>query len=366
MDGSPPPPVPLTDRVASSARPLALGVVGCGRVIRLRHGQALRRVPGLRVVAVADPLDGPRRDAARVFGGAEEYADHRELLAAPGLDAVAVCTPADAHTEIVLSALDAGKHVFVEKPLCLARSDAEIIRRRVSESGLTLMVGFNMRHHPLAQEAATQIAAGALGEVVALQSAFTSSFDYRHEAKPWRLVRERGGSALIEMGAHHFDLWRMLLGDEIDEVFASSESGSADDETAVVSARTATGIRISFVVSQRSTNLNECVVHGTQATLRLSLYRFDGLEVQTTTEFAGDPLWRARRFFGSLRSLRERAGYVRSYQQGWVRFAAAVESGEPAHPDVEDGLRNVEIINAALESATTGVPVRVREEHVLA
>jgi myo-inositol 2-dehydrogenase/D-chiro-inositol 1-dehydrogenase len=364
MDGTSPPPVPLTGHVPSRKRPLALGVIGCGRVIRLRHDHALRRVPGLRVVAVADPLDGPRNDAARVFEGAAPYADHRELLATPGLDAVAVCVPAEAHTEVVLSALDAGKHVFVEKPLCLARSDAETIRRRVSETGLTLMVGFNLRHHPLVREAASQIAAGSLGEIVALQSAFTSSFDYRQEAKPWRFVRDRGGGVLIEMAAHHFDLWRMLLGDEIDEVFASSESGSADDETAVVCARTTTGILISFVVSQRSTNVNECVVHGTGATLRLSLYRFDGLEVQTTTDFAGDPILRARRFFGSLRSLRGRDGYVRSYQQGWLRFAAAVESGEP-EPNVEDGLRNVEIINAVLESASTGVPVRVREEHVL-
>lgn len=315
-------------------------------------------------MAVADRMEALRKDASRVFGGAEQYEDHEQLLAAAELDAVAICVPAEAHADVVLAALDVGKHVFIEKPLCLERTDAEIIRRRVSETGLTLMVGFNLRHHPLAREAATQIAAGSLGEVVALQSAMTSSFDYRGEAQPWRFVRERGGSALIEMATHHFDLWRMLLRDEIDEVFASSESGPADDETAVVCARTASGIAISLLVSQRSTNLNECVVHGTRATLRLSLYRFDGLEVQTTSDFAGDPLFRARRFLGSLRSLRARDGYVRSYEEEWRRFAAAVASGRP-EPDVEDGVRNVEILDAVLESASTRAPVRVREEHAV-
>jgi myo-inositol 2-dehydrogenase/D-chiro-inositol 1-dehydrogenase len=358
-------PLPLTNSVPPRDRPLALGVIGCGRVTRLRHGTALGRVAALRVVAVADPRNGPREDASRVFGGAKQYADHGELLAAPGLDAVAVCVPAEAHAEVVLAALEARKHVFVEKPLCLARTDAEVIQRRVAESGLTLMVGFNMRHHPLVREAATQISDGSLGEVVGMQSVFTSSFDYRSEAHPWRFVRERGGGALIEMAAHHFDLWRMLLGDEIDVVFASSESGSADDETAVVCARTVSGIAISFLVSQRSTNLNECAVYGTRATLRLSLYRFDGLEVHRTTDFAGDPFLRARRFLGSLRSLRARDGYLRSYEHEWRRFAAAVASGRP-EPDVEDGLRNVEIINAVLESASTGAPARVREERVVA
>jgi myo-inositol 2-dehydrogenase/D-chiro-inositol 1-dehydrogenase len=349
----------LSDRAGP---PVAIGIVGCGRVTRTRHVPALLGLDGIRVVAVADEVAEARSAVATALGGVPQCADLEALVDQHELDAVAVCVPAEAHTEVVLRALDAGKHVFVEKPLCLLLQDANEIRRRVEETGRALMVGFNLRHHPLVREGTAMIRSGALGQVVALQSTFASSFDYRGQALPWRFSRERGGGALIEMASHHFDLWRLLLDDEIDEVTVLTGAGGDEDATAAVAATTRSGIAVSLICTQRSANVNELMVFGTAGSLRLSPYRFDGLELQSTTQFAGDAVFRLRRLASALPSLRRNRGaFVASYRHEWIAFANAARGARP-EPDVEDGLRNVEILSAVTASAAHRAPARVGEE----
>ena len=349
----------MSDR---AGRPVAIGMVGCGRVVRTRHAPALLGLDAIRVVAVADQAVDARSTVAAALGGVPHCADLDTLLEQHDVDAVAVCVPAEAHTEVVIRALDAGKHVFVEKPLCLSLQDANEIRRRVEETGRTLMVGFNLRHHPLVRKGAALIRSGALGEVVALHSTFASSFDYRGEALPWRFSRDRGGGALIEMASHHFDLWRLLLDDEIDQVTVLTGTGGDEDATVAVAATTRSGVAVSLICTQRSANVNEVMVLGTAATLRLSPYRFDGFELQSTTQFAGDAGFRLRRLASALPSLsRTRGAFVGSYRDEWRAFAHAVRGARP-EPDVEDGLRNVAILCAATESAASRAPARVGQE----
>jgi myo-inositol 2-dehydrogenase/D-chiro-inositol 1-dehydrogenase len=337
--------------------PLRVGIVGCGRVTQTWHAPALAALEEVEVVAVADPLEQPRVRVAAALR-ARAYDGHAALLEDDGVDAVAVCTPAGHHAEVVHAALAAGRHVFVEKPLCVALEDARSLAAAAAGSDRTVAVGFNLRHHELVRRAAALIASGGLGEVVALQSVFSSNFDYRAAASPWRFRREHGGGAVFEMASHHFDLWRLLLADELEEVFAVASSGEDDDETAVVAARTRAGVAISFLVTQRSGHLNECTVHGTRGTLRLSPYRHDGLELVPAGEFAGAPRLRLRRALESAWALRRgRAPFARSYRAEWLRFAEAARAGRRL-PDVEDGVRNVEVLRAVLRSAEDGVPAR--------
>jgi predicted dehydrogenase len=337
--------------------PLRLAIVGCGRVTQGFHVPALEGLGAVRVVAVADPLED-RRDRVAAALGARGYDGHLPLLDADDVEAVAVCTPAERHAEVALAALDAGKHVFVEKPLCLDVDDARAVVRRVAETGRTLALGFNLRRHELVLEARRLIASGAVGEIAAVQSVFSSDFGYRAEAGPWRFRRELGGGAVFELASHHLDLWRFLLGDEVESIFAISRSGGDDDETAVVAGRMRSGAAISFLVTQRSGLLNECTVHGTRGTLHLAPYRHDGLELVPAGEFAGAPGRRVRRMFESAWALRRgRSPFTRSYRAGWSRFAEAARSGRRL-PDADDGLRNVELLRAVFKSAETGEVVR--------
>src|SRR5688500_13310896 len=95
---------------------VALGIIGCGRATRQLHLPALRHVPAIRVVALAD-TDGRRLEqTAEQFGVAGRYTDAEALIEADECDAIAVCVPVGAHADTAVRALAADKHVFVEKP----------------------------------------------------------------------------------------------------------------------------------------------------------------------------------------------------------------------------------------------------------
>jgi predicted dehydrogenase len=334
-----------------------VGIVGCGRVTGLRHLPALARIPEARVVAVAD-VDEARAEAlARRHGVETRYAAHAELLADERVEAVAVCVPATHHAEVAVPALEAGKHVLVEKPLALTLDDAERIREAAEGSPGTVVVGFNLRWHRLVRRARELVLAGAVGEVEAIRSVFTSSFDYRAAAAPWRLRRESGGGALREMGAHHLDLWRFLSGREVEEVFASSHSGEDEDETAVVTGVLEGGARAETLVSQRSTNANEIEIFGAAGRLSVSCYRYDGLDLQLGRGFGGDARQRLRGLARAAvelpafaRGARGRSDYVESYTEQWRHFVAAAAGRAAPDPGLEDGIRNVEVLAAAVES----------------
>jgi predicted dehydrogenase len=343
-----------------------VGIVGCGCVTGLRHLPALARIPDTQVVALADVDEGRAQALARRHGVGARYGGHEELLEDERVEAVAVCVPASLHAEVAIPALAAGKHVLIEKPLALSLGDAERIREAAAGAPGAVLLGFNLRWHRLVRRARELVLAGAVGELEAIRTVFTSSFDYRDVASPWRLRRESGGGALREMGPHHLDLWRFVTGREVEQVFASSRSGEDDDETAVVTGVLDGGAQAETLVSQRSTNVNEIEVFGDGGRLRVSCYRYDGLELQLGRGFGGDVRHRlgglaraAVELPAFVRGLRGRSAYVDSYAAQWAHFVEAASGRVPADPGLEDGVRNVEITVAALESLESrgAVPV---------
>jgi predicted dehydrogenase len=338
-----------------------VGIVGCGRVTGLRHLPALARIPEAQVVAFAD-VDRERAEAlAGQHGVAARYGGHEELLEDERVEAVAVCVPASRHAEVASAALAAGKHVLIEKPLALSLADAERIREAAAVAPGAVVLGFNLRRHRFVRRARELVLTGVVGELEAIRTVFTSSFDYRDVASPWRMRRESGGGALREMGPHHLDLWRFVTGREVDEVFASSRSGRDDDETAVITGVLDGGARAETLVSQRSTNVNEIEVFGDRGRLRVSCYRYDGLELQLGRGFGGDV---RNRLAGLARATVElpafvrgafgRSDYLESYAAQWRHFLQAAAGGVAPDPGVEDGVRNVELLAAAVDSLESG------------
>ena len=344
-----------------------VGLVGCGRVTRLRHLPALQRVEQARVVALADVDPARVADVAGRFGVERRYQGHEELVADPNVEAVAVCVPASLHAEVAVAALGAGQHVLIEKPLALDRGDAALVRDAALGSAGVVTIGLNLRRHRLGRRARELVLAGAVGELEAVRTVFTSSFDYRDEAQPWRFHRETGGGALAEMGPHHLDLWRFVTGREVEEVFASGHSGTDEDDTVLVAGVLAGGVRATTLVSQRSTNVNELEVFGERGRLRVACYRSDGLEVQLGRGFGGDVRERVRGFRRAAaqlpafaRSARGRSDYVESYVAQWRHFVEAASGVAKPDPGLDDGVRNVEVLAAALESLASRGAVRVQ------
>lgn len=337
--------------------PVRLGLVGCGRAAETLHLPALARVASARVVAAAD-VDASRLElVARRFGVARRYEDFRALLADAEVEAVAVCVPPLLHAEVALAALDAGKHLFVEKPLALTLEDCDRMIERARAAGVRSAAGFNLRHHRLVREAKERVRRGELGELKMLRSVFTNGAG--GGGASWRARREEGGGVLFDLGVHHFDLVNFLLEDEVEEVFACGRSGE-DAAACAFTARTARGRLVSSVFCEGTAETHEIELYGARGRLRVSCYRFDGLG--QTDGRAGSPRERLRDGARLLRELpaallRARHGgdLLDSYRAGWRHFSSAVR-GNPdadAGATLEDGRRALAVALAAARSADT-------------
>lgn len=342
---------------------MRLGVVGCGYVAERVHLPVLARLPEVEVVAVAD------RDHARLISVGDSFeiaSRHRngdDLVADPAVEAVAVLVPPTEHAAPAASALEAEKHVLVEKPLTVSLREADVLVESAARFGGAAMVGFNLRWLDAVQRARELVADGRLGEIEAVRTALTSRRRFDSTAPEWRRQRELGGGSLIEQGIHHFDLWRFLLGSEVEEVFAVAHAGDAG---AAVTARMADGALVQTTLSERTTPTHSVEILGTEACLRLRLTHFDGLELVPAGREDSAPAVRVRHLRATLRrlpralvELRTGGHFASSYAEQWRRFARAARNGTATAPTFDDGRRALEISVAAVRSATTGYPVRL-------
>lgn len=343
--------------------PLGVGVVGCGRVAVTHHLPVLQRLPEARLVAVADVDPGRLERVAGQFEVERRYPDFQALLEDRAVDVVAVCVPALSHADVALTALDAGKHVLVEKPLALRLDDCDRLIERAKRSRGRVAVGFNMRCHRLVRQARATIRRGALGPIKLLSSTFTGGMRYREDAPSWRARRDLGGGVLLEQAIHHFDLWRFLLQDEVAEIFAASR---LEDESAALAARMVNGALAASACSEGTSDSNEIAVYGHDGRLQVSCYRFDGFELFSPSSRSGDARARLRGAVQFLRGFPRAAQTARqggewqaSYRAEWQSFVDAIERDGPVHCTLEDGRRAVQVALAAVESASTRQPVRV-------
>src|SRR5687767_5709645 len=144
--------------------PVSLAFLGCGVATRT-HSKVLARWGGdvQRYYASRDPKLA--EEYSRTLGGAGSFGSYAGAMSDPRVQAVVVCTPPDSHLELTLAALDAGKHVVLEKPAFLRAADFEPVRQAEARAGRRLMVAENYCYKPLARVLRETIASGVLGEV---------------------------------------------------------------------------------------------------------------------------------------------------------------------------------------------------------
>jgi predicted dehydrogenase len=340
-----------------------LGIIGCGYVTLDRHLPALRHVPEIEVVAVAD--DAPERATEVARRARARAVDVDALLGDGGVEAVAVCTPPATHAELAVAALDAGKHLFLEKPLAPSLEEADRIVERAAGSSLRVLVGYNFRRHRLVERARGVVRSGRLGRIQAVRSAFTNPV--LDQETGWKTKREHSGGALFDRAVHHFDLWRFVLGEDVAEVVARTRSERGDDESTLVMARTTEGTPLVALVLDDSVVTHDLAVYGSNAAVFADLCRFDGFDVAPRAELPGSPAARlrrardaARRPAESFRAARGGGDFRLSYVEQWRHFARAVRGEEEASPTLADGRAALEVALAAARSADSGAAVRLR------
>jgi predicted dehydrogenase len=349
-----------------SRRPeLRIALVGCGEVCEWKHLPALRRVRGARVVAIAD-VDAARR--ARVgdrFGIERRYADAAELVAAEVADLIGILVPPAQHTAAALTAIAAGGHVLVEKPVALTLDDADALVAASHGASGRVFMGHHMRWHRLVRQARDLVRQVRLGALESIHATWNSPRG--DDGTPeWKRHRTTGGGALVEIGVHIADLWRFILDAEVRDVFAIVRHGRRDDEAAVVTAQLASGMLAGASISERAGHAFELDICGDAARLHVAGQRFDGFECYATGESDGMPGPRLRHLAAFLRELpgglarmRRLGDYGDSYRGMWQHAVDAVREGLPAECTLEDGREALRIVLAAAAAAECGRPVRV-------
>ncbi len=339
--------------------------VGAGAVAEEEHLPAVQALRDVEVVAVVDPDPVRLQRIASRFRIPQRYADVDALLAAPGIDAVAICVPAPVHRQVALPMLAAGKHILIEKPPCLSLDDVDAMITAAQRSQVKAMVGYHMRWHRLVRQARALLDRGVLGPLESIRMVWYGPRDDR-DLPEWRARRELGGGALIETAVDHFDLWRFLVGADVDEIFARSRSGRRDDEAAVVSTVFDNGVLGSAVFSERATEEIEFELCGAGGRLRVACGRVEGLTFHPAGSNPASPRARLRRIPEvlrllptALRNLRQGGDFKTSYRTQWEHFLDALRTDGPVGCTLEDGRAALQTALAAVESAATGRPVRL-------
>lgn len=192
---------------------IGIGVIGCGGIAQGAHLPAYKALAqeGVAVIAVADVRREAASTAARKFEVPYVYEDYREMLKRDDIHAVSVCTPNFLHKQPTIDALEAGKHVLVEKPLAINAAEGREMVAAARRTGRKLQMGFNNRFGAAAQALKRFVVAGEMGEIY-----YARSQALRRRGIPaWGVFTQKekqGGGPLIDIGVHILDLTLWLMG----------------------------------------------------------------------------------------------------------------------------------------------------------
>ncbi len=374
---------------------LGVAVIGFGWMGRV-HTQAYARLPHHyprlplrpRLVTVAEEVPGRAEEAAERFGFASATRDWREVAADPRVRAVSVTAPNFLHREIGVAMAEAGKHLWIEKPVGLTAGDARAVADAVAKAGVQGTVGFNYRNAPAVEAARELIASGEIGTVTHVRIRLFSDYAAHPDgALTWRYERERGGSGVLgDLASHGADLARFLLGDIAaltadTAVFvperarpsgataghalaAGGEPGPVENEDYVSCllrfASGARGVLEACRVSVGEQNNYGFEVHGTRGAVFWDFRRMNELKVSRGTTYQDQPV--------STVYVGPGAGEFAAFQPGAAnamgyddlkvieayRFVRSIAEGTPYGTTLADAVHSATVLDAMAESAASG------------
>ena len=185
-----------------------VGIIGCGLI-----GQKRVKALGEGQLAACADINEARAKALAGNSGAKVFGDWRGLLAFPEVEIVVIATLHDSLAEITLAAIDAGKHVLVEKPAARNSAELEPVMVVAARHDVKVRVGFNHRYHRAFRKARELFEAGALGKLMFIRARYGHGGRLGYD-KEWRNKPElSGGGELIDQGPHLIDLSRWFLGE---------------------------------------------------------------------------------------------------------------------------------------------------------
>ena len=221
-------------------------------------GPAIQASVNGSLLAIYDPSPVALDEARAVFGEVACHASLADFLATPGLQAVYVASPNDAHRGLVEAVARARLAVLCEKPMATTIEDARAMVASCRAAGVRYATAFDQRFHATHQHLATLVADGAIGQAVAIRIVYACWVDDVWAADNWRLDPARaGGGALFDLAPHGLDLAAMILGEAIENVAALGQarvhgyaaSRHAVEDGAMLVARSAGGVLLQMHVA---------------------------------------------------------------------------------------------------------------------
>jgi len=364
-------------------------VLGAGFVGRV-HLEGIRRLGYVHIYALGESQIEKARRLADEFHIEKAEADYRKLLEDPAIDAVHICTPNALHFPMARHALEAGKHVLCEKPLAVSTGEARQMVALARETGRRNCTFHNLRFYPMVQHMRRMREDGELGEILVVQGTYSQDWLLYDTDWNWRVDSKANGPSrcLADIGSHWCDMAEHVTGLRITSLCADLQTfhktrkrpkGSIEtfagktltpeDYTAVpidtedfgaVMFRMGERTRGSFTASQVSAgrkNRLSLEIYGSQAGVAWDQERPDELWIgqrnANNQVIVKDPslLKERARPYADLPGGHSE-GYDDTFKQVFRRFYQSIDdpAAEPQYPQFADGLRQLTILEAELES----------------
>ena len=277
------------------------GIVGCGNVCERKSGPAMYKTPHSALAAVM------RRDAEKVADFArrhnvpKSYTDAAALIADPEVDIVYIATPPGTHRELTIQALEAGKPVYVEKPMAMTGAECRAMNDAAAKAGQKLFVAYYRRALPYFLKVKELLDGGSVGKPLTAEVRLfrpESPGDRDAANLPWRLRREVGGEGYFcDLAPHTLDILDFLLGEIADARGCKTNLGGfydvADTVTAAFRFRSGVaGTGTWCFVAPPQTAEDSVTITGRKGIVRFSTFAFSPIELTTaggTERFRIDP-----------------------------------------------------------------------------
>ena len=329
--------------------PIKWGILGCGNLADKKIAPAIRQASNAELIAVMDSNSEKAGDFADRYC-VRKYSDLDAFLSDSEISAVYIATPPFLHCEQAIKIADAGKHILCEKPMALNSSEAKQMVKTSQDNQVNLMVGFMMRFHSCSLRAKELIEEETIGKIVVADAQI--SWLNPPQEGAWRYNPEfSGGGCLMDFGCHAIDLLTFLLG-EIVEVSAFVDNVVFDypvEDTVVAMLKFARG---GYAI------LNNCF--STEGDNRLFLYGNKGRLV-ISGALGTEPE-------GKIEGIVEGTSkaYPVIFKDPYVaeieHFSKVISEGAAPTMFGEEGLRNMQIVEAIYQSGKTGKTVKIGKE----
>ncbi|QBQ97980.1 inositol 2-dehydrogenase [Paraburkholderia pallida] len=332
----------------TEARTLNVAVFGAGRIGRI-HAANLARQPGVRLKYVIDV----NREAAAALAAQHgaQVADVDGAFGDASIDATVICSSTDTHSELILKSAAAGKSIFCEKPVDLTIGRARECAEAVARAGVVAMIGFQRRYDPTFAALKARLDAGEIGTPEML---IVTSRD--PGAPPVEYIKHSGG-IFKDMLIHDFDIFRWILDDEAETVHAT---GSCLSDPAIADA----GDIDSTAVTIRTKRGRLCQINTARRAAygydqRFEILGSDGMLQAGNMKPTEVVAWTKHAVAQDVPEAFFLERYRAAYAREMAHFYEAVTQGTPVRTSVADGLKALELAEAAALSWREGRVVKL-------